>query len=61
MDGEVVKNDDVAFLQRGSKLGLDIGVEAGPVHGAVDDPGSGQPEASQAGNKRLGSPFAKRG
>src|SRR5690606_15351155 len=53
---KVVKDDDVAFRQRRSELGLDIGFEDAPVHRPVDHEGCGQAEASQPGDEGLGLP-----
>ncbi|KZL20571.1 hypothetical protein PsAD37_03568 [Pseudovibrio sp. Ad37] len=60
MTGQVVKNDDVASLHGGRKLRFDILLKDLPVHGTVDHPWSVQPVMTQASNKSLGIPVAKR-
>ena len=57
--GEVIENDNIARLQCGSELGLDIGVEDHPVHGFVDNPRRGHAITSQAGDEGLSSPMTK--
>jgi len=36
--GQVVQDDDVAFLQRWDELGAHVGLEDRPIHRRVDDP-----------------------
>lgn len=60
MDGQIVEDDNIAARQGGRKLGLDIGIEGGAVHGVVDDSLCSEPEGSQSGDKGLGSPMAER-
>ena len=57
--GEVVKDDHGSGFEARCELGLDIGVEGGPVHGALDDPGGNQPVLGQAGDEGLGLPLAE--
>ena len=61
VNSQVVENDDVASGQPRRKLGLDIGIECGAVHGLVDDPGRAQAVAAQCGDEGLGPPMAKGG
>jgi len=60
MAGQVVQNDDVAWLQRGGELCFDIDLEDLLGHRSIDDPGGGQAVAAQAGDEGLGFPMAKR-
>ncbi len=39
MGWEVIEDDDIAFSNLRSQLGLDIGVEDHTVHGSIDDKG----------------------
>ncbi len=39
MGCEVIENNDIAFSNLRSQLGLDIGIEDHEVHGRVDDKG----------------------
>ena len=57
--GEIVQNDNVARLQGGSELGLDIDLKDRAVHGFVGDPGCGQAIAAQAGDESLRAPVAE--
>ena len=59
MASEVIENDNIAWLQCGSELGFDIGVEDCPVHGFVDNPRRGHAITSQAGDEGLGSPMTE--
>lgn len=59
MSREIVKDDDVAGLEKWSELGLNVGVESRPVDRSIDNPGSDKPFALQASNQGLGSPAAK--
>ena len=56
---EIIENDHVAGLQRRGELSFDIGLEDGPVHGCVDDPGRGQAIVAQGCDEGLGSPVAE--
>lgn len=56
---KIVEDDDIAFRQRRSELGLDIGFEDGPVHWPVDDEGCGQAEASQSSDEGLSFPVSE--
>ena len=58
---QVVEDDDVACLQGGSELRLDVDVEGGPIHCAFEEPWGRQPMATQGGNEGLGVPVAERG
>ena len=58
---QVVKDDDVACLQGGSELCLDVDVESGPIHCAFEEPWGRQPMATQGGNEGLGVPVAEGG
>ena len=50
------RNDDVPGMQGGHEDLFDIGEEARPVDGAVEDPGRGQGRHPQRGEKRTGLP-----
>ena len=52
-------NDNVARLQGGGELGLDVDLKDRAVHGFVDDPGCGQAIAAQAGDESLRAPVAE--
>lgn len=39
--GEIVEDNDIAWLEGRGELGFDIGFEGRAVHGAVDDPWRG--------------------
>jgi len=56
---EVIEDGNVSGLERGAKELLDPSQEQLPVHGPVDDQGSGQALATQAGDKGGGLPIAK--
>ena len=60
MDGQVVKNDDIALVQRGRKLRLNVEVEHLTIHGALEDPGRVKPVVAQRGDKCLRVPMAMR-
>lgn len=60
VDGEIVEDDDIAWLERRRQLGLDIDIEGGAVHGAVDHSGRGQALVSQARDQGLRAPLSKR-
>ena len=57
--GQVVQDDDVAFLQRWDELGAHVGLEDRAVHRRVDDPRRGQGAAAQPGDESLGLPMAE--
>ena len=57
---QVVENDDVACLQGGSELRLDVDVEGVPIHCAFDEPWGRQPMTTQSGNEGLAVPVAER-
>lgn len=59
--GEIVEDDHIAWSERRSELGLDIGFEDAPVHRAIDHPGRSQPVVAQCGDEGLRSPMAERG
>jgi len=60
VNAKIVEDDNVVWFECRSKLGFYIGVEDGPVHGAVDDPWRGQSEASLACDEGLCPPVTKR-
>ena len=45
--GEIVRDHDVAGLQRRDEDVFDVGEEAGPIHGAVQHPRGGEPRHPQ--------------
>ena len=53
---EVIGDDDVPRMQGGHEDLFDIGEEARPVDGAVEDPGRGQASHPQRCEKRTGLP-----
>jgi hypothetical protein len=53
---QIVEDDDVACLQGGSELRLDVDVEGGPIHCAFEEPWGRQPMATQSGNEGLALP-----
>ena len=53
---EVIGDDDVPGMQGGHEDLFDIGEEARPVDGAVEDPGRGQAGDPQCREKRTGLP-----
>ena len=53
---EVIGDDDVPGMQGGHEDLFDIGEEARPVDGAVEDPGRGQASHPQRCEKRTGLP-----
>jgi hypothetical protein len=56
-----VEDDDIAGLKFRRQLGFHIGLETGPVHRCIDDPGRDHGVAAQAGDEGLGIPAAERG
>ena len=56
---EVVEEGDVSGLECGAEELLDPGQEQLPIHGPVDDHGSGQSMVAQASDKGRGLPIAK--
>lgn len=59
MAGEVVEDDDVAWLEGGRKLGFDIGLEDHAVHWGIDDPGGDEAVALEARHEGLRAPMAE--
>lgn len=59
VNGKVIQDDNVTWRERGSQLGLDIGIEGYPVHGVVNDPWGSQTIATQSGDEGLRSPMSK--
>ena len=57
--GQVVEDDDGPGFECRGKLGFDVGVERGSVHGTFDDPGCDQVGAGQSRDEGLGLPFAE--
>ena len=57
--GEVVHDDNVAWIESGDENLLDIGAEAHAIDRPVDDTGRGQPVATQRRQKRESPPSAK--
>lgn len=60
MAGQIVEDDNVAFLQRRRELGLDIELEHLFRHWSVNDPRRGQSIASKSSDEGLGFPMSKR-
>jgi hypothetical protein len=60
VDREIVRDHDIAAPKGRGKLGLDIGVERGPIHGAVHHPGRAEPVTPERGDEGLGAPAAER-
>lgn len=56
---QVVEDDHVTALERGSQLSFNIGFKDFSVHGTVNDPRSGQAVMPQGGDKGLRSPVTK--
>ena len=54
--GEIIGDDDVAGLQRRDEDLFDVGEEAGPVHGASEDSGGGEPRHPQRGDEGAALP-----
>jgi hypothetical protein len=59
MRAQVVEYDDGSGFDDGSQLGLDIGVECGSVHRALDHPWSDQVAASETCDEGLRAPLAE--
>jgi hypothetical protein len=59
--GQIVHDNDIAFVKRGNKLGFNIGLKDNPVHRFVDDKGCRQPSAAQGSDEGLGFPVAEGG
>lgn len=59
MAGEVVEDDDVAWLEGGRKLGFDIGLEDHAVHWSINDPGGDEAVALEARHEGLRAPMAE--
>lgn len=60
VEADIVEDDDIARLQFGRQLRLDIAFEYLAVHRALDDPGRDQAMAAQAGDEGLGAPMSER-
>ena len=60
MHFQIVEDDDVARLQGGRELGLDIEVEGNSIHRAFDEPWCSQAVAAQASDEGLSEPVAER-
>ena len=58
--GKIVQDDDVARPKSRSQLSLDVSFKNAPVHRRVNDEGSGQGVASQAGDEGLRLPVSER-
>ncbi len=61
MAGQIVEDNDVAWLERGSELGFNPCLKDRPVHRLIDQPGSREPIKPQPGDERLGSPMTEWG
>src|SRR5580698_6197506 len=61
MDGQVVEDDDIAWLEGGGQLGFDVGLEDAPIHRRVDDERRGERAAAQAGDEGLRLPMSEWG
>ncbi len=57
--GEIVHDDDVAFVEGWSQFFLDISLEDVPVHRGIDDKGRGEPVAAQARDESLRHPMSE--
>ena len=60
MGRQIVQDYDVARPKSRSQLSLDISFKNAPVHRRVNDEGSGQGVASQAGDEGLRLPVSER-
>jgi len=60
VSGQIVKDHDSPRFEGRSQLRLDIGIESGAIHRAVDHPRRDQGIVCQPGDKGLCAPFAKR-
>ena len=58
VSGEIVRDDDVAGLQRRHEDLFDVGAEAGPVHRSIQDPRGGEPRHAQRGDEGAALPPA---
>lgn len=58
--GQIVHDHDITLVERGNKLGFNIGFEDKPIHRLVDDKWRSQPGAAQGGDEGLGFPVAER-
>lgn len=59
MAGEVVEDNDVAWLEDRHELGFDIGLEDYPVHWGIDDPGGDEAVAFEARHEGLRAQWPK--
>lgn len=59
MAGEVVEDDDVAWLEGGRELGFDAALEDHPIHRDINDPGAIRPSALEARHEGLRAPMAE--
>ena len=57
---QIVHDHDIAFGEGWSEFFLDVSLEDAPVHRGIDDEGSGELVAAQAGDEGLGHPMAER-
>lgn len=57
VSGQIVHDHDIAGLEGGAQLGLDIGLEDASVHRCIDDEGCGQSVEPQACDEGLGLPM----
>jgi hypothetical protein len=57
--GKIVEDDDIAFGQGWSELGLDPDLEDAPVHGLIDDEGRGQATLAQTCDEGLDLPMSE--
>jgi hypothetical protein len=58
--GQIVRDDDVAWLEGRGQLGFDVSLEDGSIHGRVDHERRGQSVAAQAGDEGLSLPMSER-
>lgn len=59
MAGEVVEDDDVAWLEGGRELGFDADLEDHPVHRGINDPGGDEAVALEARHEGLRAQWPK--
>ena len=59
MSGQIVEDHDSSGIELRGQLCLDICVESGSIHRAVDHPRCDQGVLGQTGNERLRAPFAE--
>jgi hypothetical protein len=58
---QIVRDDDVAWLEGRGQLRLDIGLEDAPIHWRVDHERRGRSVAAQSGDEGLRLPMSERG